>query len=497
MAGVGFALRRLAERGDLLGVVQAYAHSATASTGPWLFTIMCLAALTVEALPLVGSEGVTLFRAIVTYNFAFSLVFSGGVVRVITRCLADQIYERRADQAPGMLLGALIMLCLIQIPLVLPFYFFVVDLSPSVTIHSLINYFLVTGLWLVGVFLTALRVYIVISMSFVFGLAMAFGLALVGGRWAGVEGMLIGFNCGLGSILFLLVARTFAEYPYPAVNMFSFLRTFRPYWSLFMAGFLYNVAIWVDKWIMWLAPERERLSSGFVHNGTYDSAMFLAYLSIVPSMAVFLLHLETRFYEKYLRFYREIENHATYERIEHDHQSLIGELIGGLRNLIVIQATISLLCVILAPRIFDMLGISYIQLGIFRFGVLGAFFHVLFLCLTIVLSYFELRKQVLWLTVFFLATNAIFTWYSLKHGFSYYGYGYFASALLTFLIGAMVTFRELGRIPYHTFITQPPTARAAPEDEGAAAPARLRQDEGAEDNTPGRRRTDSRVAAGG
>jgi uncharacterized membrane protein len=191
---------------------------------------------------------------------------------------------------------------------------------------------------------------------------------------------------------------------------------------------------------------------------------------------VFLLHLETRFYEKYLRFYREIENHATYDRIAEDHRSLVGELIGGLRNLIVIQATISLLCIILAPRIFEILGISYIQLGIFRFGVLGAFFHVLFLCLTIILSYFELRKQVLWLTAFFLATNAVFTWLSLQHGFSYYGYSYFASALLTFLIGAMVTFRELGRIPYHTFITQPPTARAAPEDDGVAAPARLREE---------------------
>ena len=69
------------------------------------------------------------------------------------------------------------------------------------------------------------------------------------------------------------------------------------------------------------------------------------------------------------------------------------------------------------------------------------------------------------LTLFFLATNAIFTWVSLQHGFAYYGYGYFAAALLSFLIGAMVTFRELGRIPYHTFITQPPTARAAPEDD--------------------------------
>jgi uncharacterized membrane protein len=470
VAGVGFALRRLAERGDLLGVVQAYAHSAAASTGPWLYTIVCLATLTVYSLPVVGSEGVTLFRAIVTYNFAFSLVFSGGVVRVVTRCLADQIYERRADQAPGMIIGGLLVLCLIQVPIAVPFYIFVVDLSPPLIVQGLINYFLVTGLWLVGVFLTALRVYTAISLSFIFGLGAALGLALVGGQWLGVEGMLIGFNAGLATILFLLIARTFAEYPYPALRLLGFLRTFKPYWSLALSGFFYNVAIWVDKWVMWLAPEREQLPSGFIHNGTYDTAMFLAYLSIVPSMAVFLLHLETRFYDKYLRFYREIENHATYDRIEEDHKTLIGELAGGLRNLIVIQATISLLCIVLAPRILEALDVSYLQLGIFRFGVIGAFFHVLLLCLTIVLSYFELRAQVLFLTIFFLSTNAIFTWASLNQGFAYYGYGYFASALLSFLIGAMITFRELGRIPYHTFITQPPTARAAPEDEAAAEP---------------------------
>ncbi len=130
MAGVGFALRRLAERGDLLGVVQAYAHSAAASTGPWLYTIVCLATLTVYSLPVVGSEGVTLFRAIVTYNFAFSLVFSGGLVRVITRCLADQIYERRADQAPGMIIGGMFVLCLIQAPIAVPYRGFELRQTP-------------------------------------------------------------------------------------------------------------------------------------------------------------------------------------------------------------------------------------------------------------------------------------------------------------------------------------------------------------------------------
>lgn len=459
MAGIGFALKRLSDRGDLLGIVQAYAHSATASTGPWIFTILCLAALTIEALPAVGSTGVTTFRAIVTYNFAFSLVFSGAVVRVVTRCLADQIYEQRVEQAPGMLVGAMAVMCASQLPLVVPFYFFVVDLDPVLRVHALINYFLVTCLWIAGVFLTALKVYLVVSGAFFFGLLLSFGFAVVGAQWGGVAGLLIGFNAGLAFILFGLVLRTFAEYPYPARGIFRFLRAFGPYWSIALAGLFYNLGIWIDKWVMWLAPERELLPSGFIHNGVYDGAMFLAYLSIVPAMAVFLLHIETRFYDKYVAFYRDIQNHATYDRIEQNHKTIIEELVAGLRNLVVIQAAISILCVVLAPRIFDLIGVNYLQLGTFRFGVLGAFFHVLFLCLTIILSYFELRGTTLWLMTLFLVLNGVFTWFSLRHGYSYYGYGYFAAALISFLVAALVTFRELGRIPYHTFIHRPAAAK--------------------------------------
>lgn len=475
MAGVGFALKRLTDRGDLFGIAQAYVHSGLASTGPWLFTILCLAALTIAALPIVGSEGVTLFRAIVTYNFAFSLVFSGALVRLVTRCLADQIYERRVDQAPGMLVGGLVVLFLAQAPLVVPFYVFAVALEPGIVVNGIANYFLVTALWLVGVFLTALRVYNAITLSFVAGLGAALGLALLGGRWAGAEGMLIGFNVGLAGILFLLIARIFAEYPYPVAGVFRFLRALGAYWALALAGFLYNLGIWVDKWVMWFAPEHERLASGFIHNGTYDSAMFLAYLSIVPAMAVFLLHLETRFYENYLRYYREIESRATYERIAANHRALLADLVAGLRNLVVIQATISLLCIVLAPHILGALTLSYAQLGIFRFGVLGAFFHILLLCLTIVLSYFERRRQVLALTMLFLVTNTVFTWYSMERGFPYYGGGYFAAALLGFVAAAVVTFRALARIPYHTFIGQPPSVRVgADEVELRAARAGVR-----------------------
>ena len=74
--------------------------------------------------------------------------------------------------------------------------------------------------------------------------------------------------------------------------------------------------MWVDKWLMWFAPERVVASAAWlVSYPDYDSAFFLASLTIVPSMAVFVVNVETRFFDRYHQFYREIGAHATLARI--------------------------------------------------------------------------------------------------------------------------------------------------------------------------------------
>jgi uncharacterized membrane protein len=400
----------------------------------------------------VGSDGITTFRVIITYNFAFSLVLTGPIVRLVTRCLADQIYDRNVEDAPGMLMGAILLSFCIQAPIVLLFYFFAIDLPIPVKVHAIVNYFLVSGLWIVGVFLSALKAYTAVTLTFAIGLFISFALSYFGAQTGSIDGMLMGFNAGIAVIFFVLIGRTFAEYPYPLKRMFGWTRKARVYWSIALSGLIYNLAIWVDKWVMWFAPEREVLSNGFIYYGVYDGAMFLAFLSIVPSMAIFMLNLETRFYERYVQFYRDIENHVTLERIEQNHRTLLNELLGGIRNLIVFQATVSLLCIIFATDIFDALGFNYLQLGIFRFGLLGSFFHTLFLVLTVVLSYFDLRKQVLFVNLVLMFTSLVFTWLSIGQGFAYYGFGYFSAALFSFLVAALITFRELNRVPYNTFI---------------------------------------------
>lgn len=452
MAGIGFALRRLTARDDLLGIVQGYAHSAVVSSGPWLFTILAVGSINVFGIALTSLAELTDFRIILIYNFAFSLAFSGPVLLVATRYLADMIFRKDVVQAPGMLLASLALLLGSQAPVVVPFYLFVVDLAPAVIAAALMNYFLVTAIWMVNIFLTALKDYSSITFAFLFGMATGGGAGIALAGELGAVGMLMGFNLGLGLILFTLVARVFAEYPYRITKPFAFLAYFRRYWDLALSGLVYNLAIWVDKWVMWSAPEREQLPSGFVSYPVYDGAMFLAYLSIVPAMAVFIVNIETRFFEHYQRFYRDIEHHANFARIRENHSLLIQALLGASRNVLVLQFCLCLTTILVAGELFDVAGIPALQLGIFRFGVLGALFHVLLMFVGIVIAYFDLRRVLLGIQVFYLLSNGLFSWVTLEMGFAWYGYGYFLASLLTFLLAYGVCAWNVARLPFLTFV---------------------------------------------
>lgn len=452
MAGIGFALRKLTYRNDLLGILQSYSHSTLISSGPWLFTILSVGSINLFGVYQTDQAELQSFRIVLIYNFAFSLVLSGPVLLVATRFLADLIYTKRVERAPGLLISALGIMLLSQSFIVMPFYFFFVDLTPVMTISAIINYFLVTAIWLVNVFLTALRDYKAITFSFLIGMLSGAMCALALAEPFGGVGILNGFNTGLMVIFFALIARIFAEYPYPIRHPFAFLSYFKKYWDLALSGLIYNIAIWIDKWIMWAAPEREVLDSNFVSYPVYDGAMFLAYLTIIPAMAVFIVNIETKFFEYYQRFYRDIENHANLERIHENHQNIVRTLLQSGRNVLVLQACIALTAILVAGRFFDTFNIPPLQLGIFRYGVLGSMFHVMLMFVGIVLAYFDLRRVMLRIQVLFMVTNAVFTWITMEMGFAYYGYGYFLASMVTFLVGYVTCAWYVGRLPYITFV---------------------------------------------
>ena len=266
MAGIGFTLRKLAQRGDLWGIVQGFAHSALTSTGPWLLTILSLGSISMIGARTGLPEELVTFRIIIIYNFGFSLVFCGPVTMILTRYLSDRFYERDVRQGPGILLGGMALIFGCQLLFVPLFYLLYAKLSLGVQLAAIANYFLICGIWLVAVFLSALKDHNSISGAFAVGMAAGCGGALWLMNPHGVAGMLIGFSLGLAVILFTLIAKIFAEYRFGVIKPFAFLVYFKKYWELALSGLVYNMAIWVDKWIMWGSPPggAARQWSGFV-----------------------------------------------------------------------------------------------------------------------------------------------------------------------------------------------------------------------------------------
>ena len=72
-------------------------------------------------------------------------------------------------------------------------------------------------------------------------------------------------------------------------------------------GLLYNLAIWIDKIVFWFAADTGMNVIGPLRASViYDMPVFLAYLSIIPGMAVFLVRFETDFVEWYDKFYNAV-----------------------------------------------------------------------------------------------------------------------------------------------------------------------------------------------
>lgn len=451
MAGIGFELNKLARRDDLMGLAGAYLHSAFAIAGPWLFTVVALAFTTYLY---GGSDNVELmsFRGVIVYNFSFSLALSAPVYFIMTRYLADQIHVKNVTSTPTAMLESMMMVFAFNLLLGVFFYGFYFAMPIELRLAGFANLFLISGVWLLSVYLTALKDFSAVTWTFIIGMVIAVVAAHLLSKY-NAAGMVAGYDIGLAIIVFMLAGRIFSEYPYHLTREFAIKPFWKKYWELAVGGFCYNAALWIDKWLMWFSPEAVQLDNKMRFFPDYDSAMFMAAMTIMPSIALFVFAIETNFFHHYRRFYGNILAHASLRRIRQFHAKIMEAIVEGARSIVVIQGVLAFLFILLAPQIFNFLHMFFVQLGIFRLGVLGAFFQVLVLFATIILSYFDCRRANMWIFVFYLASNAILTLIFMQQGRAFYGYGFFLASALTFFLAASVLLSHVRKLPYHAFIS--------------------------------------------
>ncbi len=459
MAGIGFSLQRLLTQDRLSSNVRGYLHATVIAAGPWLFTCVALAMLRSMAHGFVSAEAWVRFSSITLSAFSLSLVVAGPFALVLSRCLADAIYAKDVGQVPSMMFKTLGRVFGLLALVGLAWYGWWLDVSMAQRVLGFALLMVTGGLWIVAALMSALRSYATVSVAF--GLGLLLGCLI--GYFTLIPlrelGLLLGLVVGLVMVFFIIGARLLAEFPaqtpragHAHAAPFALGAAMRRHSGLAWAGFFYSAAIWVDKWIMWLADEAQHFGRGVVTNADYEGAIFLAFLTIVPVMALFLIDVETRFHTVYQRYQQGIASQGTLRDIRRNHGAIVRLAATAYRRLMLMQCVLAVVAFVAAPAIMQWVDGTAAMASIFRFGVIGAAFHLLFIVTLAVLAYVNQQRWMVIVTAVFFFLNAGLTAVGAHLGEAYSGWGYAVAALASFSLAFYAAAHTIVRLPYMTFI---------------------------------------------
>jgi uncharacterized membrane protein len=310
------------------------------------------------------------------------------------------------------------------------------------------------GIWLAAILLSGMKQYMQIVWLFAVGYSIVVAGAFLLQDF-GLEGLLMGFVLGHLILLGGMFFQIYRSYPSTHFVSFALFDRSKTYNSLIWSGFLFNLGLWVDKYMFWFNPDTGQQVIGPLHASViYDFPIFLAYLAIIPGMAVFLVRIETDFAEYYDRFFTAVREGATLEYIERMRNEMVLAVRKGLFDIAKIQAIFTLLTFVLAPAFLAWLGISLLYLPLLYVDVLSAGLQVMLLGLINVMFYLDERVTVLWLMILFVVSNIVFTLISFYLGVAFFGYGIAVSLMITLVLGLLILNRKLERLEFDTFMMQ-------------------------------------------
>ena len=454
MAGIGFELRRILSRDTYLATFQAYLYAGLISSGPWVLSILSVLIIGILSVQVVEPTAlVTQFLVSVTYLMSASLIFTGGLQLMFTRFISDRLFEDREDLILPNLFGAV---CLVSASAGLLAILFFASCFPDQTVLYKVlmvaSFVTMTNLWIVVIFLSGMKAYnrILITMAIGYSLMVLAAYVL---RHYSLEGLLLSFLLAHCFLLFAFLYDIIRQFPANKLLAFDFLDSKKSFYSLFLTGLLYYLAIWVDKYLFWFNPGTSVDVIGPLNASViYDIPIFLAYLAIIPGMAVFLVRIETDFSEHYEKLFNAIREGEALDHIYFLKDQMVFSIRQGILEVFKVQGIAIVLIFIWAPEILEALTISHYYLPLFYIDLVGVSVQVVLMSIMNVYFYLDRRHIVLWLNLLFFLSNFALTWWSQQLGPSFYGYGFTVSIILTALIAMVILNRVLKDLEYETFM---------------------------------------------
>lgn len=441
MAGIGIYLSKLLSYDSITSKIQCFGYASLISSGPWVISMTCIIVLKIlhNLYGLIDESILHQFQVSVTYLIALSMVTASLFQFVFTRYISDLLFLDKQTHIIPNYIGALTLNTLMSTVIAEIFcYFFLLELDWFLQALMLFSFIVLSNIWLTLCLLYGIKQYKSVAFIFAFSYTLLVALSFTNSNLTGLLGSFFISQFLLFCMMLILIFKEFYNIPKTIVS-FKFIQSRYAYHNLMLIGPLLTLSLWVDKFIFWQHPiTREQVLGNISACIIYDLPLYIAYITIIPGLTLFLINVETTFFNYYQKFYHAILNHFPLQTIQTHYNHMVNSAKEGINSILKIQLICILLTIMFDEKILNLLQVSKLYRHLLCIHVISASLHLIFLCLINFLFYLDKRFEIVLISTFLLITNTLLSITSIYAGPYYFGYGLAISLLLSTILAMYI-----------------------------------------------------------
>lgn len=440
----------------LLKPARRLAAAIIVAAGPWLVSVFALGIISVTMTPAMGLAAVEDFRLTVVYAFCIAPLAAGPIGAIAARRISAEIEANNHGRVPELFIAATAYSALVAQAIAIGVCL-LLGIGPIGVAVGLVFLTMAAALlWTSFSVLAAVSAYGFLIGALTGGMIISVLCTLFAASLAPTTEMLIW--CFAAGVLFCVaLCLRHIQVHFPSshdsflASALGLLRDLRDN-AVLCAGVLFaNCGVWIDKWTFWFGPDSVRSEAGLLHYSPYDSVMFLAHLSVIPSYAALLVFHHGDLVAATERFKAALASRATYGSMRTRIDDLERTVWNGVFTVAFVQGAIALGLVLMAPLMAQFLGFSFNQFLMLRVALIGVFLHgVMFLCCAMLLVANRTRHFTLIQAGFLVLNLAMSLLLYALVGIS--SYAFFSSSLLGALAAFYAAYRAIHDYDYLAFL---------------------------------------------
>ena len=459
MAGIGFELKKLFAKKGVLNSAKAFGYAAVICTGPMLLGVLLLfgiTALCMYAQTELHTREVLI--CMITYTMLASVTVSSFFSMVVTRYVADMLFEEQNQTVLPAFWGSTVLM--MTAGSILYGGFLIV--SGATFLQGVLCFILFNELiivWNAMSFLSAIKDYKGIFLSFLTSVAVSLlvGALLLYRNLPVIESLLFAVTVGYGVMFIWDVILLHRYFPKSDQGAFEFLRWIDAFWPLALSGLFLNIGMFAHLVIMWFSDIGIRVHGLFYSAPWYDVPALLAFTTSLITTVNFVVSVEVNFYPKYRNHYSLYNDKGTIENIKMAEKEMMETLNTELFYTSLKQLLFTAFILSLGGYLLDLLplGFNEIMRGYFRTLCVAYGVYAIANMIMLILLYFTDYMGALFSTSVFAAASILFTVGSFLFSDVYYGFGFLFAAMV-FAIAAVARLDYFTKhLPYYILSVQP------------------------------------------